>query len=471
LVAVAVAASATVLPMGALPAIGETPATPTGDTQAGLTATPILSLRRVPGWVAETTAAQRLHQNLAKILAQPTLGPAAQTTCLVVSQGSEPLYAANPLEPLLPASNQKLLTATAVVDRLGAQARIVTKVAAARPVGGVVHGNLYLVGGGDPLLRTAAYAAALAPEQTLYTSLDALAQQVRAAGVTEISGSVVGDSSRYDQLLSVPTWQPVYTEEGDSGPLSALDVNDGFTVADPTAPQAWNPAVQAAATFADLLHDDGVKVDGQPGAGPTPAGTPLLTQIASAPVGEEVDNMLTVSDDTAAELFTKELGYRATGHGSTAAGVAAIRADLAADGLPVAEMNAEDGSGLDRGDRVTCNLIHADLQHVGPASVVGQGLPVAGRTGTLINRMKGTPAAGRLKAKTGTLDDVIALSGFVMPGQGPTVAGSQLGQPIVFSLILNNITDTAGDALADQVGVALASYPQLPKLSSIEPLP
>ena len=58
-----------------------------------------------------------------------------------------------------------------------------------------------------------------------------------------------------------------------------------------------------------------------------------------------------------------------------------------------------------------------------------------------------------------------------MPGPGPTVAGSQLGQPIVFSLILNNVADTAGDALADQIGVALASYPQLPKLSSIEPLP
>ena len=269
------AASATVLPVGALPAIGETPPSTTGDTQAGLTATPILSLRRVPGWVAETSASQRLHQNLAKILAQPTLGPAAQTSCLVVSQGTEPLYSANPLEPLLPASNQKLLTATAVVDRLGAQGRIVTKVAAARPVGGVIPGNLYLVGGGDPLLRRPPTRPGVAPQQTLYTSLDAWAEQVRAAGSRRSRGRSWATPAVMTRCCRCRLGCPSTPRRAYSGPLSALDVNDGFTAADPTAPQSVEPlAVQAAATFADLLHDDGVKVDeGQPIAGPTPAGT------------------------------------------------------------------------------------------------------------------------------------------------------------------------------------------------------
>ena len=116
--------------------------------------------------------------------------------------------------------------------------------------------------------------------------------------------------------------------------------------------------------------------------------------------------MLTVSDDTAAELFTKELGYQTAG-GTTAAGVAAIRADLAADGLPVSQLVAYDGSGLDRGDRVTCNLIQADLEHARRRQRGGRGLPIAGQTGTLRDRMRGTPAAGRLRAKTGTLDDVV----------------------------------------------------------------
>ena len=87
---------------------------------SGVTTTPILSVRRVPGWVAETVAAQRLAPALSAILAEPALGPAAAASCLVVSQGGRTLYSANPLESLCPASNMKLLTATAVLDRLGA---------------------------------------------------------------------------------------------------------------------------------------------------------------------------------------------------------------------------------------------------------------------------------------------------------------------------------------------------------------
>jgi len=443
-----------------------------------LTATPLLSVRRMPGWVAETSAAQRLQPEMASILRTPALGSAVRTSCLVATQGSLSLYSANPVESLLPASNMKLLTATAVVDRLAASHRFVTRVAAARPLGGVVRGDLFLVGAGDPLLRTASYVATLGSDQPVYTSLDQLARQVRAEGVTSVTGSVVGDESHFDQLRTVPTWEPIYAEEGDSGPLSALDVNDGFPM--PTAssskppssttPPSSNPAVEAAATFTALLGADGVKVAGPPTTGRTPVDIVTLTSIASAPVGAEVDQMLIVSDDTAAELFTKELGYLDTGLGTTASGVAAIRSDLAADGLPVSQLVGDDGSGLDRGDRVTCDLLHADLEHVGPDSVVARGLPIAGQTGTLSARMVGTPAAGRLRAKTGTLDDVVALSGFVTPGRGPVPPGSVIGQPIVFSIILNNVTDEAGIAIVDELGVALAGYPRLPHLADIEPL-
>jgi D-alanyl-D-alanine carboxypeptidase/D-alanyl-D-alanine-endopeptidase (penicillin-binding protein 4) len=376
----------------------------------------------------------------------------------------------------------KLLTATAVLDRLQAGHRFTTKVAGAPVAAGVVGGDLYLVGGGDPLLRTPGYAAALGPGQALYTSLAQLAAQVRDAGVRIVKGGVVGDESRYDQLRTVPTWSPVYAAEGDVGPLSALDVNDGtapFVAPQPhpgasaaalEAAMSADPAVRAAATFTDLLRASGVVVEGAPAGGKAPAGTPVLSSVASPLLGAEVDTMLTVSDNTAAELFTKELGYEATGAGTTAAGAAAIRADLAADGLPVSQLVVDDGSGLDRGDRVTCGLLLADLQHLGAGSVVGRGLPVAGRSGTLQPRLGGTPAAGRLRAKTGTLDDVVALSGFVLPKAGVAVPGSVLGQPIVFSLILNGVpSDNVGRAVADQVGVALATYPLVPRLAEIEP--
>jgi D-alanyl-D-alanine carboxypeptidase/D-alanyl-D-alanine-endopeptidase (penicillin-binding protein 4) len=462
------------------PAARAGPTSPAAAT--GLTTTPILSARRIPGWVAETVAAQRLDAALAALLAAPVLGGAARTGCLAVSQGGRLLYSANAAQGLIPASNMKLLTATAVLDRLGPTHRIATRVLAARPAHGVVAGNLYLVGAGDPLLRTPAYAAALGPDETVYTSLPQLARQVVAAGITQITGAVVGDESRYDQLRTVPTWKPVYAAEGDVGPLSALDVNDGTAPAAPNPPPSGtsasalqaavssNPAVRAAAEFTTLLRADGVRVAGGPAIGTAPAGAPAVTSIASAPLAAEVGTMLTVSDDTAAELFTKELGYQASGSGTTAAGAAAIRADLAADGLPLTGLVIDDGSGLDRGDRVTCNLLLADLEHVGATGPLAHGLPIAGQTGTLRSRMVGTPAAGRVRAKTGTLDDVVGLSGFVAPGPGVTVPGSVLGQPVAFALVLDGApTLAAGRTVADQIAVALATYPQAPKPADIAP--
>jgi D-alanyl-D-alanine carboxypeptidase/D-alanyl-D-alanine-endopeptidase (penicillin-binding protein 4) len=438
----------------------------------GLSATPVLSVRRVPGWVVQTVAAARLKGVLAGIMASPALGPAARTSCLEASQGGRVLYTVNAQAALIPASNVKLLTGTAALDELGSAYRFTTDVMAARPAGGVVVGNLYLVGGGDPLLRTPGYVAALGPDQSLYTSLAELATQVHAAGVQVITGGVVGDESRYDQLRVVPTWSPAYAAEGDVGPLSALEVNDGVAVSVPALPAALsgNPAAGAAAIFTGLLRADGVRVEGSPRTGKTPAGTALLTSIASPTLAAEVEAMLTVSDDTAAELFTKEIGYHATGSGTTAAGVAVIRRDLAADGLPTSQVVLYDGSGLDRGDRLTCGFLVADLEHVGGAGAVGAGLPVAARTGTLRDRLAGTAAAGRLRAKTGTLNDVSALSGFVLSQPGSTVPGTVLGQPVVFSLILNGVpSDTTGPAIGNQIGAALAAYPRIPPLTEIEP--
>jgi D-alanyl-D-alanine carboxypeptidase/D-alanyl-D-alanine-endopeptidase (penicillin-binding protein 4) len=444
---------------------------------SGVTATPVLSARRLPGWIEESVAAQRLSRWLA-----PT-APAARanraTGCLVVQQGGQNVYAWNPVARLIPASNEKLLTATAVIDRLGPSGRFVTSVAA-RPVAGVVHGNLYLVGSGDPYLRTPAYASAFGTSEPVYTSLASLALDVRRAGVTRITGSVLGDENRFDQLRIVPSWSPAYAAEGDAAPLSALDVNDTTAPASPSGSSAASaqpastssdPAVRAAATFSALLHADGVVVAGPPARGIRPATTPVLASMASQPFARELDQMLTVSDDTAAELFTKDLGYAASRTGSTAAGMAVVRADLARDGLPVAQFVGADGSGLSRADRVSCNLLAADLGRLGPTSVVGRGLPVAGRTGTLADRMVGTPAAGRVVAKTGTLNGVVALSGFVLPARRPvTVPGSVLGDPLVFAFVLNGVpTDAAGRQLADRVAVTLAHYPQIVPVAEVSP--
>lgn len=477
-----------------------------GSNSAG---TPVLSVRRVPWWLAQTAAKERLDSVLAGITG-PYLGSGSSADgCLVVSQGGQELFDTNGHDMFIPASNLKILTATAVLDRLGGATKFVTSVKATVPeAGGVLDGNLYLVGGGDPDLRTSSYGGGTSEPGATFTSLDALALQVREAGISEITGAVVGDDSRYDSERIVQTWKPVYTSEGDVGPLSALDVNDGFVpkptttttpshaastsgsqAPHPTPPPgpgsstteasnsaalsfaaAADPAEQAAQVFATLLRKDGVRVEGGSRTGDTPRSANVVTSISSATLSDEVDQMLNVSDDTAAELFTKELGYQQDHSGTTAAGTAAIRSDLASDGLPVSEMVNVDGSGLDRADRASCNLLVAALSRAGTGSVLAKGLPVAGKNGTLASRMLGTPAVGRVEAKTGTLDNVVSLSGFVLPSTGspPTPA---LGEPLVFSLILNGPSDYKATQIADQVAVALAQYPVLPALRQLEPLP
>ena len=450
--------------------------------------TPVLSVRRLPAWLETTAAGQHLDAALGRLAGPSVLGGGHPDGCVVVTQGSQVLFSANATAPFIPASNLKLLTATAVLDKLGPSARLVTRVLGDRkPEGGVIYGNLYLVGGGDPLLRTSAYAASLYPPQPLYTSLDQLALDVRHAGVTKVTGLVVGDDSRYDAQRTVATWKPVYSTEGDVGPLSALDVDDGFVPKPPPpAPgskaaatesstagafayaAASNPPATAAKAFEGLLEQDGVEVVQGSTSGVAPQGAPLITSIASAPLGDEIDAMLTVSDDTAAELFTKELGYEESKSGSTAAGTADVRADLAADGLPVSQLVNVDGSGLDRDDRASCDLISATLRRDGTTGVIADGLPIAGKTGTLAKRMLGTPAEGRLHAKTGTLDDVVALSVFVTPISASAPV-AELRLPVIFSIILNGLPEYEAENLADGIGIALASYPKVPPLSAIEP--
>ncbi|HET6963796.1 MAG TPA: D-alanyl-D-alanine carboxypeptidase [Acidimicrobiales bacterium] len=439
-------------------------------------ATPILSARRLPAWVDDTLAGQRLAKQLGAVTAGRLGGAKGPPGCVEVAQGARTVWSLDPTAELIPASNLKVVTATAVLSTLGADDRLTTTVAAPAPArAGTLTGNLYLVGGGDPYLMTAAFNSRLYYPEPVYTSLDRLAAAVRVAGITTVTGSVVGDASRYDSLVGVPGWAPQYLAEGDVGPLSALEVDDGAQPVDPgtpsrpagTRPPAADPALFAAQAFTYALRAQGVRVTGPPATGRTPAGSVTVTSAQSAPLGAEVEQLLRVSDDTAAELLTKELGFKASGHGTTAAGTAVISRDVAADGLPVAQLVARDGSGLDREDRATCALITATLQRAGTTGPVATGLPVAGRTGTLRDRMAGTVAVGRLHAKTGTLDGVSALSGYIDPKPGaPT---PELAQPVYFSIIINGMDSDLAAPLADRIGVTVAAYPDAVPLAQLEP--
>lgn len=448
--------------VGAAPAPAQT-----AGPSAPVPATPVFSLRRVPAVVAGAVADRRLATGLARIMENPELGGARERSCLSVrNPAGRVAYARNPDAPLIPASTTKVLTASAALTRLGPDFRYVTEVrAGAAPSSGTIAGDLWVVGAGDPLLATADYAAIAGYQRRprLATSLEALADRVVATGVRRVSGRVVGDESRYDTQRYIPSWNPSYITENEIGPQSALTVNGGFTAWDPRPVASAAPATNAAATLTSLLRDRGVTIDGDAGQGKAPASATVVTTIESAPLPDVLAVLLRESDNLTAELLVKELGARFGGGGTTPAGLGVLRSTLASLGLAADDVASADGSGLDRSDRLTCDALQVTLASGGEQGVVGRSLPVAGRDGTLARRFGGTAAAGKVRAKTGSLEGVSGLSGWTTATDG---------RSLQFALIANELpTDGAGFGLQERVVVVLGGYPQAPLTSELAPLP
>lgn len=427
-------------------------------------ATPLFSLRRVPDLLSRHVAETHLRGDLDRIMTDPVYGAARERSCLVVGDpGGGPVhYSRQPTLGLIPASTLKLLTTAAALDQFGPDKRFTTDVRAGAPpaADGTVN-DLYMVGGGDPLLSTAEFASdgGYMGQARRSTSIEALADRVVAAGVRRV-GRIVGDESRYDSERLVPSWNPRYIANFDISPLSALVVNKAFTQTAPPA-VATSPPAHAASVLAAQLRARGVTV-GDTIAGRAPAGTTRVASIESGPLKDIVAEVLENSDNLAAELLVKEMGTKPGVAGTTAGGLAAIDERLGRlAGVSPEEVDAVDGSGLDRSDKVSCAVLQRVVA-TGPPGL-SEGLPIAGRNGTLFRRFLNTPAAGKVRAKTGSLEGVAGLSGVATGAGGRTVA---------FSLIANELPSTsAGAGLQDRVVNVLAAFPRAPTAAELGPKP
>jgi D-alanyl-D-alanine carboxypeptidase/D-alanyl-D-alanine-endopeptidase (penicillin-binding protein 4) len=451
----------------AQPATTDPSADPTGVELV----TPVFSLRRLPAVVSRTVADTRLTGRLDQATGDGVLGEARDNTCLDVrDQAGRTVYSRQADTPLIPASSLKLVTGAVALARIGGSTRLVTEVRGG-PVRGGTVGDLWLVGGGDPLLSTADFAVdgGYAGQPRLATSMETLADRVVAAGVRTVQGRIVGDDSRYDDQRLVPTWLPRYIANFDVGPIAALTVNEGYATFPPAPSYALSPAALAADVLASLLRARGVTVGGS-GEGRAPAGAGVVTAIESPPLAEVIGSILQHSDNMAAEMMVKELGVRFGGAGTTAAGLAVIRDHLASQGIALGGVATVDGSGLDRSDRITCELLQQVLAMAGEGSELDKALPVAGRNGTLYRRFLGTTAAGKVRAKTGSLSGVVALTGWATssaPGDDGPGAGADSLQ---FALLANELpSESVGSALQDKVANVLASYPDAPAPDAIGP--
>ncbi|MGH9182425.1 MAG: D-alanyl-D-alanine carboxypeptidase/D-alanyl-D-alanine endopeptidase [Acidimicrobiales bacterium] len=428
------------------------PAPPAGATDA-----PVLSLRRAPSVVARAVGDRRLEAALDQVWSA-----SPPSSCLLVTEAGRVVYERQPDQAVVPASTLKLLTATAVLDRLEPAARLRTTVLGPPlGAGGVVDGDLWLVGGGDPVLGTRPWADHFTRQPALFTPLETLADRVVGAGVREVRGRVVGDDGRYDQRRYVASWPPRYMAEHQTGPLSALSVNDGFAAWDPEDVPFEDPAAGAAGALIDLLASRGVVVAGGPAAGPRPEGLDVVAAIDSPTIAELVGQMLQESDNGTAELLLKELGRQVGGGGTTAAGAAAVTEAVADVVGGAGGATVVDGSGLDSGNRVTCRLLHAVLSRAPEGDALDSGLAVAGHSGTLTKRFLGTLARGRLRAKTGSIMGVAALAGY---------ARTESGSELIFSYVVNGIGRSAQAVpLQDDLGAGLVEYPARVDVAALGP--
>ncbi len=389
----------------------------------------------------------------------PIVALAPEDTCLVVSVDGVVAYDHRGADPQAPASAQKLLTSSAVLDAIPADRTFETTVAAtAAPVDGVVHGDLALIGGGDPVLVTSRYRTwrGIGDSQPA-TSLDALADQVAATGVREVQGAIVVDDSRYDVVRTVPTWPSWYLGEQQSGPLGALVVDDGYRLEDDgsgslTRVRSADPAIDAGRALASLLEERGVAISGGVVRGRAADGAASLATLASPPISALVEHLLRRSDNQVAELLLKELGREVEGRGSTETGARAVVAWASGAGAASPGTFVADGSGLDPTNATTCTDLVVALDAAEPGGPLDAGLPVAGETGTLAARYRDTPAAGVLRAKTGTLDHASALAGFVALPEGGHAT---------FAFLANDAVHEIGPATSEAealLGVVLATW-------------
>jgi D-alanyl-D-alanine carboxypeptidase/D-alanyl-D-alanine-endopeptidase (penicillin-binding protein 4) len=374
------------------------------------------------------TGLARLFRRVGKSGAM-VLDPATETV----------LFARKARKPRILASNTKLFTTSTALARFEPEGRLHTTAWSADEISDGISQGLYLRGGGDPTLSTA--------------GLDKLADRVRAAGVVSVQGPLHYDDSFLDHLTGIP--EHGITSER-VGTLSGLTIDGG---------SPSDPAKTAAQRFESALRRDGVSIGNSVTPGLVIPGFRQVADFGSPTMADLVQDTNVPSNNFFAEMLLKDVGAEFGESGSTAGGISVVRGFAAKQG---ARFAGENGSGLTRRNKASpasvVKLLDSmiEVDENTPADVQAEhgrlrdawirSLAVAGRSGTVAHRMRGTAAQGRCHVKTGTLNGVSALSGYCLLG------GDDADHAVIFSLLMNKVGLNRAHLVQDRAAALIARY-------------
>jgi serine-type D-Ala-D-Ala carboxypeptidase/endopeptidase (penicillin-binding protein 4) len=409
---------------------------------------------------------------------------------------SEKLYEREPEMLCVPASTNKIITASVALLRLGADYQFKTRVLADGSIkDGVLEGNLVIAGYGDP-----SNSPKLQAGDPFRTFKD-WAEKLKERSIHAISDDIVGDGSAFEEIPYGQGWEWNDLIQSYAAPVSALQFNENLVSLHiiPGIERGSIPSVTATpladylyfddrivtetensaasiriergasdelvvlrgsvplkspgiirdisvrfpiryylAALSRALSDQGIDISKAGGireSGTTKSASLLWTHL-SPPLSEIIKPMLKESLNLCAETFERVLGMELRGEGTFSKGREVVEETLAEMGIKKGSYNYADASGLSR-----LNLVSADtlvkilkFMHERPCfSDFYDSLPVAGCDGTLANRMKGTAAENNAHAKTGTLSNVSAISGYVRTKSGEMLAFSMTANNYLFS--------------------------------------
>lgn len=343
------------------------------------------------------------------------------------------------------ASNAKLFTTAAGLARFGPDAVIETDLLVTGPViEGVLQGDVYLRGGGDPTFGSAKFASWLGSK----ASVESLAEQVAAQGIIKVKGRAYGDASLFDTLRGTAPYG--YSPDGEmGGQLSALIFSRGFK----KGKFQKDPPRSTTRELLKSLERAHIDVVGGAGVAATPPDAREIAQVTSPPFAQIAALTNKASDNFIAEMMLKRIGSGPEGAtGATTLLGAEWAVQYAAKAG--AKVTLIDGSGLARGDvaspvSVVRLLRFQRARGNGEWPAFWESLAVAGRSGTLSQRMRSSSAASACRGKTGTLSNVSALSGYCTARNGNLIA---------FSFVMNRTWPAGARAIQDRMAIAIAKY-------------